>query len=181
MQCCEAVWTTGDAVSGSSSFGFLHSLERYGGLIYIFPLFRIHMKGDYIKIAIVNSNMLDTWMQAEHKIQSRNGGLKLELTRVPKALGIIRREWLPEAMITSFKLETDESILLQKARDSILMYGVDCIVANLLHTRKNTVYIITGDGDADTCRIDRPEDVCAIERLIIEKLITLHAEIICNK
>ena len=113
--------------------------------------------------------------QEEHKIQSHAGALALQLTRVPKALGIIRQYWLPEAMITSFKLETDESILLKKARKSIDMYGVDCIVANLLSTRKQTVYLVKGqEEDQQIERIDKSPEVAAIEITLINKLSYLH-------
>ncbi len=35
--------------------------------------------------------------------------------QVPKMLGVLRREWAPEALAVSFKLETDEQLLLDKA------------------------------------------------------------------
>lgn len=113
--------------------------------------------------------------QEEHKIQSQSGALALHLTRVPKALGIIRRYWLPEAMITSFKLETDESILLEKAQKSIDMYGVDIIVANLLSTRQQTVYLVKGQAaDQLVERIDKSPEVAAIEITLVNKLSYLH-------
>lgn len=36
--------------------------------------------------------------------------------QVPKMLGVLRGSWAPEAYVISFKLETDESILVDKAR-----------------------------------------------------------------
>ena len=51
------------------------------------------------------------------KIQSwnRNEGLQLALSNVPKMLGQIKAEWCPGATVVSFKLETDERLLLAKA------------------------------------------------------------------
>ena len=33
---------------------------------------------------------------------------------MPKMLGELRRQWAPEAFVVSFKLETDDQILIQK-------------------------------------------------------------------
>jgi hypothetical protein len=52
--------------------------------------------------------------QAEHKIQSADGPLALNLSKVPKMLGVLRHVWAPGAFVVSFKLETDERILLDK-------------------------------------------------------------------
>lgn len=71
----------------------------------------------------------------EHKIQSRGGALNLQLQQVPKCLGLLRNEWAPDAFHVSFKLETDEELLLKKAKAAITNYGMHCVVANELHTR----------------------------------------------
>ena len=39
--------------------------------------------------------------------------------QVPKMLGMLRREWAPEALAVSFKLETDEQLLVDKARGCV--------------------------------------------------------------
>lgn len=36
--------------------------------------------------------------------------------QVPKMLGALRRDWCPRALIVSFKLETDDALLIRKAR-----------------------------------------------------------------
>lgn len=36
------------------------------------------------------------------------------MCQVPKMLGVLRRAWAPEAFIVSFKLETDEGLLITK-------------------------------------------------------------------
>lgn len=52
--------------------------------------------------------------QAEHKIQSSGGQLTLDLEQVPKALGVLTGTWAPRAVVVSFKLETDEDLLISK-------------------------------------------------------------------
>jgi hypothetical protein len=74
---------------------------------------------------------------AEHKIQSRDGEMALSLRNVPKCLGLLRSAWAPDAFHISFKLETDRQLLLKKAEASIAAYGMHCVVANMLHTRKD--------------------------------------------
>lgn len=41
---------------------------------------------------------------SDHKIQSSGGSLTLNLQKVPKCLGLIRKEWAPKAFIISFKV-----------------------------------------------------------------------------
>lgn len=78
-------------------------------------------------------------------------------------------------MIVSFKLETDESILIEKARNSIKAYHVDCVVANLLHNRKDVVLLVDKHSMYERpVEIQRPENVNAIEILLIETLIQKH-------
>lgn len=54
-----------------------------------------------------------------HKIQSSEGSPQLPLTNTPKMLLLVTKEWIPQAYIISFKLETDTSILLEKATSAI--------------------------------------------------------------
>jgi hypothetical protein len=44
-------------------------------------------------------------------------------------------------MCISFKLETDTSILEKKAKAGIEKYGMDMVIANILSTRRQRVYI----------------------------------------
>jgi phosphopantothenate-cysteine ligase len=89
----------------------------------------------------------------EHKIQSSGtaggsgeggGGFELRLTKVPKMLGSLRREWAPEAFVVSFKLETSAPLLESKARRALEEYGVHGVVANLLETRQEEVTVYSG-------------------------------------
>lgn len=79
---------------------------------------------------------------AQHKIQSSTG-LTLELEQVPKMLGKLTQEWAPRSFVVSFKLETDESILFDKAWGAIEKYHVHLVVANILHTRADKCYLVT--------------------------------------
>lgn len=113
------------------------------------------------------------YLQNEHKIQSRDSSnISITLSRVPKALGVIRHFWLTRAMIVSFKLETDESLLIEKAMKSIKMYNVDCVIANMLHTRKQHVQICS--ENADPLEVRKPDDDSNIEEPLIRELINMH-------
>ena len=56
---------------------------------------------------------------ATHKIQSDVDGLTIRLSNTPKLLGVCRTTWAPEAYFVSFKLETDENILIKKANRAL--------------------------------------------------------------
>jgi phosphopantothenate---cysteine ligase (ATP) len=102
----------------------------------------------------------------EHKIQSSahtEVGLELTLKPVPKMLGEIKRVWCPSAFVASFKLETDVSILADKARQSLSRYGLDAVVANELTTRYDHVTIYTADGASKTLRRSDDPAVAGVE------------------
>ena len=72
-------------------------------------------------------------------MQSSTGPLTLKLAQTPKLLGVARTVWCPNAFFVSFKLETDQSILIDKARSSIEKYGMGAVIANQLHMRYKEV------------------------------------------
>jgi phosphopantothenate-cysteine ligase len=90
---------------------------------------------------------------SHHKIQSEStkksggggghGHLELSLPNTPKLLRFVREQWAPEAFMVSFKLETDEEILLHKATKAIINYHVHAVVANILQTRYQQVMLVT--------------------------------------
>ena len=92
---------------------------------------------------------------AKEKIQSRSyDGLELRLKNTPKMLGLIREEWgASNAMIVSFKLETNENILLAKAAGAIQKYNVDAVVANVLETRYEEVHVVRRQGETVPIKI----------------------------
>ena len=91
--------------------------------------------------AAVSDFYLPESAMAEHKIQS-GGGLALELSGVPKVLGAVKAEWAPAALVVSFKLETNEHVLLAKAAGALRKYAVDLVVANRLATYKRHVTLV---------------------------------------
>ncbi|KAL8772120.1 MAG: hypothetical protein Q9203_004746 [Teloschistes exilis] len=95
---------------------------------------------------------------AEHKIQSseihRTGETMqdpsdvskkfiVDLDPVPKLLRNLVDGWAPEGMIISFKLETDPSILVSKAKQALARYAHHLVIGNLLSTRKWEVVLVT--------------------------------------
>eukprot|EP00981_Chlorochromonas_danica_P015213 scaffold10921_cov181-Ochromonas_danica.AAC.1 len=88
---------------------------------------------------------------SQHKIQSSRE-LNLELSQVPKLLGVLRNTWAPHAFVVSFKLETDANILLEKAYRAIDNYNVHLVIANLLQTRRDECILVSkelGEKDVD--------------------------------
>ncbi|KAH9478341.1 Phosphopantothenate--cysteine ligase CAB2 [Psilocybe cubensis] len=80
---------------------------------------------------------------SEHKIQSGKGSLHIEMDQVPKILKPLVDEWTPGGFIVSFKLETDENLLLPKARQALERYGHQVVIGNELHRRKFEVVFVS--------------------------------------
>ncbi|KAJ9310394.1 hypothetical protein DTO217A2_173 [Paecilomyces variotii] len=78
---------------------------------------------------------------------SRNGKkLVIDLDPVPKFLHRLVDGWAPDgSMIISFKLETDPSLLVNKARTALQRYSHHLVIGNLLSTRKWEVVFVTPD------------------------------------
>ena len=68
--------------------------------------------------------------------------LMIDLDPVPKFLKTLVDGWAPQAMIVSFKLETDHSILIGKAQTALDRYSHHLVIGNLLSTRKWEVVFI---------------------------------------
>ncbi|WFD36364.1 phosphopantothenate--cysteine ligase (ATP) [Malassezia cuniculi] len=83
----------------------------------------------------------------EHKIQSDGGSLNIHMDQVPKVLGILVREWAPEAYTISFKLETDDALLIPKAERSLKSYSHSLVIGNNLHRRKHEVVLVSRRPD----------------------------------
>ncbi|KAI4281944.1 MAG: hypothetical protein L6R38_003323 [Xanthoria sp. 2 TBL-2021] len=115
--------------------------------------------GLFFLAAAVSDFFVPKDRMAEHKIQSSEvddlgeatsdspdaPGKKLviDLDPVPKLLHSLVDGWAPEGMIVSFKLETDPSILITKARKAIERYSHHLVIGNLLATRKWEVVFVT--------------------------------------
>jgi hypothetical protein len=69
----------------------------------------------------------------------------------------------------SFKLETDENILFQKAGGAIRNYNVHLVVANILNTRADTCYIVApmggggGGGNKAVAAVGKAEEGVAVQ------------------
>ncbi|MCJ1340295.1 hypothetical protein MMC09_005589 [Bachmanniomyces sp. S44760] len=110
---------------------------------------------------------------SEHKIQSSEFGpttidtseggelskrqakkLVIDLDPVPKFLKRLVDGWAPEGMIVSFKLETDPSILIQKAETALRNYHHHLVIGNLLATRKwEVVFVAPGMPSGNWIRV----------------------------
>ncbi|CAL8340014.1 unnamed protein product [Merluccius merluccius] len=118
----------------------------------------------------------------EHKIQSSNGPLQISMKMVPKILSPLVKDWAPQAFVISFKLETDTSILLDKARKALDTYRHQAVVANVLDTRRGYVVVVTPDTQAELILTD--EDASKeveIEEKIVSNLTGAHAEFISKQ
>ena len=110
-------------------------------------------RGLFYLAAAVSDFFLPKDRLSEHKIQSgslstaegksaQSKKLMVDLDPVPKFLKKLVDGWAPEAMIVSFKLETDPSILVSKAQQSLSKYSHHLVIGNLLSTRKYEVVFI---------------------------------------
>ncbi|KAK0729798.1 DNA/pantothenate metabolism flavoprotein [Lasiosphaeris hirsuta] len=78
----------------------------------------------------------------------RSKSLVVDLDPVPKFLKNLVEGWSPQGMIVSFKLETDPTILVHKARYSLDRYQHHLVIGNLLSTRKwEVVFVAPGSPD----------------------------------
>jgi len=116
----------------------------------------------------------------EHKIQSSEGTPDVKLQMVPKMLNPLVKHWtIHGAKTVSFKLETDPSLLLEKAKKALETYGHAMVIANLLNERKRTVQIVQGKDDKATV-VDislSPEDLKSgleIEEKIVDFVVKHH-------
>lgn len=55
-------------------------------------------------------------------MQSGEGAPVIQLQLVPKMLTPLVNNWVPRAYVVSFKLETDENLLISKSRHALNKY-----------------------------------------------------------
>jgi phosphopantothenate-cysteine ligase len=79
----------------------------------------------------------------------------IDLDPVPKFLKSLVDGWAPQGMIVSYKLETDPSILVHKARYSLDRYQHHLVIGNLLSTRKWEVVFVSPRRDDKWIRVER--------------------------
>lgn len=105
--------------------------------------------------------------------------LKLSLNMVPKILSPLVKDWAPQAFVTSFKLETDASILLDKAKRALDTYRHQAVVANVLDSRRGYVVVVTRETQVELILTE--EDVkndVEIEERIVSNLTSAHSKFI---
>ncbi|KAH7007884.1 DNA/pantothenate metabolism flavoprotein [Macrophomina phaseolina] len=81
--------------------------------------------------------------------------LIIDLEPVPKFLKSLVDGWAPDAMIVSFKLETDPSMLVRKALYALNRYHHHLVIGNLLSTRKWEVVFVSADEGEKWIRVPR--------------------------
>ncbi|XP_029007673.1 phosphopantothenate--cysteine ligase [Betta splendens] len=139
----------------------------------------IGSKAMFYLAAAVSDFYIPASEMPEHKIQSSNGPLQLSLNMVPKILSPLVKDWAPQAFVVSFKLETDATILLGKARRALDTYRHQVVVANILDSRRGYVVVVTPDTQAELILTE--EDVkndIEIEERIVSNLTSAHNKFI---
>ncbi|KAF9652657.1 phosphopantothenate-cysteine ligase [Thelephora ganbajun] len=140
----------------------------------------------YYLAAAVSDFFLPREKMSIHKIQSGKGSLHIEMDEVPKILKPMVAEWTRKGFVVSFKLETDDKLLIPKAQDALEKYGHTLVIANALHRRKFEVAFVYRTHYTDSSasqfaeswvRIDlekNPEK--EIEEDIVEELVKRHKQ-----
>lgn len=101
---------------------------------------------------------------------------------VPKILSPLVKDWAPHAFVISFKLETDASILLDKARKALDTYRHQAVVANVLDTRRGYVVVVTPDSQAElVLTAEDASKQVEIEEMIVSNLKGAHAQFIAKQ
>ncbi|KAL3978382.1 peroxin-13 [Sarotherodon galilaeus] len=142
----------------------------------------IGSKAMFYLAAAVSDFYIPASEMPEHKIQSSNGPLQLSMKMVPKILSPLVKDWAPQAFVISFKLETDASILLDKARRALDTYRHQAVVANVLDSRRGYVVVVTPETQAELILTE--EDVkneVEIEERIVSNLTLAHDNFITQQ
>ncbi|KAA0707665.1 Phosphopantothenate--cysteine ligase [Triplophysa tibetana] len=137
----------------------------------------IGSKAMFYLAAAVSDFYIPASEMPEHKIQSSNGPLQISMKMVPKMLSPLVKDWAPQAFVISFKLETDPSILLERARRALDTYRHQAVVANVLDTRRGYVVVVTKDTQHELVLTDEEvqKDV-EIEDKIVSNLTVAHSQ-----
>ncbi|KAM4740424.1 phosphopantothenate--cysteine ligase isoform 2-T2 [Anableps anableps] len=142
----------------------------------------IGSKAMFYLAAAVSDFYIPASEMPEHKIQSSNGPLQLSMKMVPKILSPLVKDWAPQAFVTSFKLETDSTILLDRARRALDTYRHQAVVANVLDSRRGYVVVVTPESQAELVLTedDVKKDV-EIEERIVSNLTSAHSAFITQQ
>lgn len=118
----------------------------------------------------------------EHKIQSSDGSLHIAMDQVPKLLRSIVQEWAPDAFVVSFKLETDDDLIIPKAEAALERNEHNLVIGNHLQRRKTEVILVERNAPSQGgarfkhtwIRLDAPDR--EIEEDIVAALAVRHSE-----
>lgn len=112
----------------------------------------------------------------QHKIQS-TGAPKISLELVPKILKPLVTSWVSQAFVVSFKLETDDSLLIAKSRESLVKYNHRLVIANVLQTRRHRVVIVSHASSQEiTLSKEQAHSGLEIEEPIVAEVSKRHQE-----
>ncbi|KAI4875074.1 hypothetical protein NFI96_033369 [Prochilodus magdalenae] len=137
----------------------------------------IGSKAMFYLAAAVSDFYIPASEMPEHKIQSSNGPLQISMKMVPKMLRPLVKDWAPQAFVISFKLETDPSILLERARRALDTYNHQAVVANVLDTRRGYVVVVTKHSQHELSLTDEEvQEEIEIEDKIVNNLTAAHTQ-----
>jgi hypothetical protein len=81
----------------------------------------------------------------------------------------------------SFKLETDQCLLMKKAIDSLVVNGVNAVLANDLNRRYDEVHLVT-NGGSTVIKLERSKSDDEIEGTLIgPTMIQIHKQYIDSR
>lgn len=111
-----------------------------------------------------------------HKLQS-TGAPKISLELVPKILKPLVSSWVSSAFVVSFKLETDDSLLIAKSREALVKYNHKLVIANILQTRRHRVVIISPSTTQEiVLNKEQAHSGLEIEEPLVAEIIRRHEE-----
>ncbi|XP_077288405.1 phosphopantothenoylcysteine synthetase [Arctopsyche grandis] len=112
-----------------------------------------------------------------HKMQSGEGAPVIQLQLVPKMLTPLVNNWVPRAYVVSFKLETDENLLISKSRHALNKYKHKLVIANVLQTRRHQVTFVTPETSfVINLNTEEMDSGIEIEESIVKNVISCHKE-----
>ncbi|KAM9361596.1 phosphopantothenate--cysteine ligase [Symphorus nematophorus] len=142
----------------------------------------IGSKAMFYLAAAVSDFYIPASEMPEHKIQSSNGPLQLRMNMVPKILSPLVKDWAPQAFVISFKLETDATILLDKAHRALDTYRHQAVVANVLDSRRGYVVVVTPETQDELILTEEDEkNEVEIEDRIVSNLTSAHNKFITQQ
>lgn len=127
----------------------------------------------FLAAAVSDFFLADKYI-SEHKICSDEASnFQITLSPVPKMIDFLKESACPRAFIVSFKLETDERLVISKAQQSLEKYGHDLVVANALNTRQTHLWLVAPhEAEIEQIVSTSPDE--EIEDELVQKVIKRH-------